>query len=85
MIESFTSDFAKQMGVPLSGLSVVDGNLVGCYDVFLLHIDSHEKRVSTLIYKAELEAAKEKLCSDRLELKIRSALERLSLMINDHN
>lgn len=80
MIEFFTNDFAKQMGVPLSGLSVVDGSIVGCYDVYLLHLYSDEIRVSTLIHKEELESSKETLCGELLELKIRSALERLRMM-----
>ena len=81
MIEKYVSDIAIQMGMKLSKVSLVDGRPLGCLDVYLLNISTKERIVSALIFQADLENLEKGICSDRLEVRMRSALSRLKLLL----
>jgi hypothetical protein len=40
MIKEYIEDMAAQMGIDISTVCVVEGEIVGCYDVYLLHLTS---------------------------------------------
>jgi hypothetical protein len=81
MIQNYATDLAAQMGIQLSRVSVVEGRRVGCLDVHLLNmaVDSH--LVSTLVYQSELDNLLSGSYCERLELKIRTALSRMELLL----
>lgn len=81
MIQDYVTDLAAQMGIQLSRVSVVEGRGVGCLDVYLLNmaVDSH--LVSTLVYQSELDNLQSGSYCERLELKIRTALSRMELLL----
>lgn len=81
MITEYVNDLAKQMSISLSRVSTVEGSKVGCLDVHLLNMSSKDKTVSALIYNSELDELLNGMPSDRLELKVRSALGRLNVLI----
>lgn len=82
MIREYTVNLAAQMGIKLSRVSIVEGRKVGCLDVHLLKLAADGQRVSTLVYQSELDGLHSgSSCCERLELKIRSALSRLQLLL----
>jgi hypothetical protein len=81
VIEEYITDLALQMGIKISKVSVVDGKTVGCSDAYLLRLYSKGKIVNALLYEAEINDINDKVQNDRLEIRIRSALSRLSLML----
>jgi hypothetical protein len=81
MIQEYATSLARQVGIQLSRVSVIEGRRVGCLDVHLLHLASEGQRVSALVYQSELDELKHNSCSERLELKIRGALSRLQLLL----
>ena len=81
MIQEFAADIAKQMGIQLSHVSVVEGRQVGCLDVYLLSLAADDHLVSTLIYQSELDHLQAGTDSGQLEEKIRAALERLQMLL----
>lgn len=81
MIRSYAADLATQMGITLSDISVVEGERVGCVDVYLLHLGSKGYNVSSLVYHSDFAALRDGGECDRLETRIRSALLRLQIMI----
>lgn len=81
MIQEYAADLAAQMGIQLSQVSVVEGRRVGCLDVHLLNLAIDDHRVSTLVYQSELDDLQGGSYCERLELKIRSALSRLQLIL----
>lgn len=81
MINKFVSALATQIGMKLPKVSLVDGLPLGCRDTFLLNISAKERLVSAIIYRTELENLENGLSCDRLELRVRSALSRLQLMM----
>ena len=81
MIKAYVSDIAMQMGTKLSKISLTDGKPLGCRDVCLLHISSQESLVSTLIFQADISRMENGESSDRLEVRIRSAISRLQLIL----
>jgi len=81
MIEKYVTDIASQMGMKLSKVSLVDGRPLGCLDVYLLNIATKERIVGALIFQADLENLEKGICSDRLEVRMRSALSRLKLLL----
>jgi hypothetical protein len=81
MISAYAADLAAQVGIKLSRVSVVEGRRVGCLDVHLLHLAADGQLVSTLVYQSELDELQSDSCCERLELKIRTALSRLQILM----
>jgi translation initiation factor 6 (eIF-6) len=81
IIDEFTRDLATQLGIRISSVRVVEGKAVGCLDSYLLNISSDGNIVSALVYQTEMEDLANGLPCNRLELKIRSALSRLKMML----
>ncbi len=79
MIYKYVYDLARQMGISLTRMSVVDCRSVGCLGVHLLHFGTNHKLVSALVHQSDLDDLKNDICCDRLELKIRVALSRLEM------
>jgi hypothetical protein len=77
MIQEYAADLAAQMGILLSRVTVDEGRTVGCLDAYLVNLTSCGHQVSALVYQNELDDP----ASERLELKIRSALSRLQLLL----
>ena len=81
MIQEYVAALAAQMDIALSRVSVVVGQRVGCLDVHLLTMIAGSHRVSALVYQSELDKLQSNSCCERLELKIRSSLSRLQLLL----
>jgi hypothetical protein len=81
MINDFVADIANQTGIPLSMISVIEGQSIGFMDVHLLHMTTKGHTVSALVHESELENLNNGLPCERLETKIRSALSRLKLLL----
>lgn len=81
MITAYVKDIAIQMNVPVTGVTTVEGSKVGCLDVHLLNISSKGKVVSVLLYQKELDELQNGVHSDRLEVKVGSALIRLRMQL----
>ena len=81
MIKEYATELATQTGMKLSGVTVVEGRRVGCLDVHLLHLTVDEHMVSALVYQSELDELQNNSCCDRLEMKIRTALSRLQILL----
>jgi intergrase/recombinase len=82
MIREYVTNFAVQNGIQLSRVQFVEGRSVGCLDVHLLHLVADQHQVSALVYQSELEALQRGTCVDRLDMKLRAALSRLQLLLN---
>jgi hypothetical protein len=81
MVKGLAADIADQMGIRLSGVSVVEGRRVGCLDMSLLHLAADDRLVSALVHKSELEDLQNGSGCERLEVKIQTALSRLKLLL----
>jgi hypothetical protein len=81
MIDEYTKDLAKQAGIHISSIRVVEGRAVGITDSYLLNMVSHGQTVSALVHQSEMENLCKGLPCDRLEIKIRSALSRLEMLL----
>ncbi len=80
MIKDYVSDLASQMGIKLTKVSLSGGLAVACVD-YRLEIASKSHVVSAMIHQSELDSIEKGVCSGFLELKIRAALERLSMQL----
>lgn len=81
MIQSYVTDLATQMGLPAVQVSVIEGDRVGCLDVYLIHIVAEGHKVSSLIYQSDLNCIRDGENCERLEAKIWSVLQRLKLLL----
>ena len=81
MIREYTSKLAKQFGIQLSGISVIDGRKVGCDNAHLLHLVAEGNLVSALVQQSELEELQSSSCCEQLEIKIKAALSRLQILL----
>lgn len=81
MIKEYVADLADQMGIKLSDIVLTDGRRLGCLDAHLLSLCSGSKLVSEFIHQSVLDSLKNESSNDLLELKIRSALERLKILL----
>ena len=81
MIQEYAVDIAAQMGIQLSRVSVVEGRPIGCLDVYLLSLAADDHLVSTLVHQSELDHVQNGSDCGHLEAKIRSALERLQMLL----
>ena len=84
MINKYADDLAAQIGIKLSKVTLTEGRPLGCLDAFILCLDSNGKIVNTFIHKSDLDCLQNGFCCDRLELRIRSALARLKMMLEPH-
>jgi hypothetical protein len=80
MIKAYVSDLAAQMGLKLHKVLISGGPLAACID-YRLEITSHTHVVSTMIHRSELDSIERGSCSGFLELKVRTALERLKMQM----
>lgn len=80
MITEYVADIAAQMGIALNKVSISGGPRAACVD-HRLEIASRSHVVSTLIHQSELESIEKGSSSGFLELKIRTALERLKMQL----
>ena len=80
MIKEYVAEMASQMGVDVTHIALTGGLKVACVD-YRLEIYSKSHVVSTLLHMSELESIKNRSNSGFLELKIRSSLERLKLIL----
>jgi hypothetical protein len=80
MIKAYVADLAAQMGIRLSKVALEGGLEVACID-YRLEITSKSHVVSTLIRQSELDSLGGGAVSGFLELKIRTALERLKMLL----
>jgi hypothetical protein len=81
MMKEYVVDLALQMGIRLSQVTVIEGRRVGCLDVHLLNLAADGQRASTLVYQSELDELQSGSYCERLEMKVRSALTRLQMML----
>jgi hypothetical protein len=81
VIKKYVSDIARQMGMRLSRVTLVDGRTLGCRDLSLLNISSKECITSALIYPADLRDLEKGVICTQLEIRIRAALSRLQILI----
>jgi hypothetical protein len=81
MLTEFANDLAAQMGLQLSKISLVEGQRLGCTDTCLLNMSTKGHVVSALIYQADIDSLNRGASIDRLELRIRSALSRLHVLL----
>jgi hypothetical protein len=81
MIKTYVTSLAEQMGIKLSRVSFVDGKLLGCRDSHLIQLYSNGEMESALVYQRELEALQDGIRRERLELRIRTALSRLQMLL----
>ncbi len=81
MIREYVADLAAQMRMQLSRVSLVEGRKVGCLDMHLLNLVADGHLVSTLVYQTELDELQNGFPCPRLEMKIRSALSRLQMLL----
>ena len=81
MIREYAANLAQQKGIQLSGVRFVEGRSVGCLDVHLLHLTADKHQVSALVYQSELDALQSGSCVERLDMKLRTALSRLQMLL----
>jgi hypothetical protein len=82
MIDEYVTEIAKQMGIQLSQLSIVEGQRVGCHGLHLMNLACDDQIVSTLVFQADLDKLQDGSLSERLQMKIVSSLSRLQKMIS---
>ncbi len=80
MFTEYVSDIAAQMGMKLKKVSISGGLNAACVD-YRLEIASKSHVVSTMIHQSELDSIEKGSSSGFLELKIRTALERLKMLL----
>ena len=81
MINTYVMSLAKQMGVKLSKLVIVDGKQAGCLDVHLFKLSAKGHKVAALAYQSDLERLEKGIQCDRLDSRVRTALEQLQVVI----
>ena len=80
MIKSYVTNLAKQMNVPLSKVSTEEGGKVGCLGVHILNVSHNNHVASALLYQSDFENIQNNEHCDRLETKVRLALDRLKML-----
>ena len=81
MLDKYIFALAKQMGVKLSKIVIVDGKEVGVLDVHLLKLTAKGQTVHVLVYQADIVCLEKRKPCDRLDSRVRTALERLQVAI----
>lgn len=82
MIQSYVTDLALQDGFPTVDVSVLEGARIGCLDVYLITIISKGQKVSSLVYQSDFNCLRDGEDCERLEVRIKSALQRLKLLLD---
>jgi hypothetical protein len=80
MLKEYVFDIARQMGISSEEVSLVKSSTVGCVDTHLLKISFKNHTVSALVYRSELDNLLKGIKGDRLNLKVKAALERLKVL-----
>jgi hypothetical protein len=83
MIEEFATKIAKQKGITLTSVSLADGQMMGCQDVYILKISAKGRLVSKLVHQSDLNKLQNDSACDRLEVIIRSALTKLAMLLDN--
>ena len=78
MVIEYVTDLARQMGLELSRVTLSKGQTFGCLDARLLSLCAQNRLIIEFVHNSELESLQNGPCSDSLELKVRSALARLT-------
>jgi hypothetical protein len=81
MIKEYTSEIAAQVGVPLSKITFVESDKVGCIDIHLMTLISKGHLVSVLAYQDDVDNLLAGKFCDKLETKVRTALSRLQMLL----
>jgi len=81
MIQEYSADFAMQMGIKLSNVSLSGGNSLGSYEAFILSFDSDGKLVSEFIHQSDLDSLRSGSGCEWLEMKVTAALSRLKILL----
>src|ERR1035437_7773712 len=79
MIKEYVSDLASQMGINLYKIVFTEGYSLSCLDAHLLCICSENKLVSEFIRQSDIDILRDGTNSEVVEMKVRSALERLKM------
>lgn len=85
MIQKYVSELADRAGMQLSRVSIVDGTLLGCRDSHLLKVHAQGQTESALVYQSELDALQNGIVRERFESRVRAALARLQLLMEQAN
>jgi len=78
-VEEYVSSVAEQDGIPQLDVSLVDGIRLGCCGLYLLNLTTDSRVVSELIYKEDLDKLISGNTSDRIQVKINSAFNKLQM------
>ena len=81
MIKEYAAVLGAQLGIQQLSVSIVNGIRLGCKDMNLINFTSKGRSVSELIFHSELDRLRDGFTCDLLELKVRSALLKLKMMI----
>lgn len=82
MVIEYVTDIARQMGLELSRVTLSKGQTFGCLDARLLSLCAQDRLVIETVHKSELDSLQSGVCGDSLELKIKSALTRLKMLLD---
>jgi len=78
---AYLTDLASKMNIKLSKVSIINGSTVGCRDLHILNVSSKGQTVSALVFNDELADLQNGTQNDRLELRIRCALEKMNIKL----
>jgi hypothetical protein len=81
MINEYVSDIAAQTGVKLTQIVLLEGCSLGCLAGNLLSFCAGGKTVSEFIFQSDLDSLKSGTGGEFLEIKVRSALNRLKVQL----
>lgn len=79
-IKAVVNDIALQSGFHNLDIALVEGEKIGCLDVYLLKISQGKSMTSALVFQNDFDDIMNGTPAVRLESRIRSALERLRVM-----
>ena len=79
MLTKYVSNLANQYGIKLSSITLVDGQLYGRPDTYLLKMFIKNRLTTALIYQSDLDDLKQGIKPIQLEGKISSALTNIRL------
>lgn len=82
MIKKYVADLAGQMGIKISKVTIKEKPPTGSLDAYSLEISSKDKMVSERIHISEILNLDNGQKCDLLEIKVRSALLRLKMMMD---
>lgn len=79
-IKEYVTELARQMGVTLNRMVLIDGSDADCTDAYILNLISGGKLVGTLLYRSELDDLYRGKAGIRLEIRVRRAIGRLLVL-----